>query len=41
MTGVDFSQFMAVGEVEHRHQWQGHPGKIKALVFINRIHMAA
>ncbi|WP_075791030.1 carbohydrate porin [Massilia putida] len=40
ITGVDFSQFMAVGEFEHRHKWQGHPGKLKIMAFANRGSMA-
>ena len=33
--GVDFSQYSLVGELEARHQWGDHPGKIKLLGFIN------
>ena len=40
VTGVDFSQYMLVTELEARHQWQGHPGKLKVLAFINRGRMA-
>ncbi|HEX7647153.1 MAG TPA: carbohydrate porin [Noviherbaspirillum sp.] len=36
VTGVDFSQYMAVAELEARHEWGGHPGKIKLLGFVNR-----
>ena len=37
---VDFRQFMLVGEVEKRHQVDGHPGKVKLLAFVNRARMA-
>ena len=40
VTGVDFSQYMLVTELEERHQWQGHFGKIKILAFLNRGKMA-
>jgi high affinity Mn2+ porin len=40
VTGVDFSQYMFVTELEERHQWQGHPGKVKILAFVNRGKMA-
>jgi high affinity Mn2+ porin len=40
VTGVDFSQYMAVTELEARHKWDGHPGKIKVLAFVNRGRMA-
>ena len=40
VTGVDFSQFMLVGELEKRYEWQHHPGKIKFLGFANRGRMA-
>lgn len=33
---VDFSQYSLMLEAEHRHQWQGHPGKVKLLAFVNR-----
>jgi high affinity Mn2+ porin len=36
VTSVDFSQFMAVTELEERHQWRDHPGKVKLLLFVNR-----
>jgi high affinity Mn2+ porin len=41
VTGVDFSQYMAVGEVEERHQWRDRPGKIKLLAFVNQGRMAS
>lgn len=41
VTGVDFSQYMFVAELEERHQWHGRPGKIKVLVFVNRGRMAS
>jgi high affinity Mn2+ porin len=40
VTAVDFSQHMAVAEFENRHEWQGHPGKMKLLAFVNRARMA-
>lgn len=41
VTGVDFSQYMAVAELEARHEWRGHPGKIKLLGFVNRGRMGS
>jgi len=35
VTSVDFSEQMWVGEFEQRLDWQGHPGKIKLLGFLN------
>jgi high affinity Mn2+ porin len=32
----DFGEFEAVAEFEARHDWGGHPGKLKLLVFANR-----
>lgn len=40
VTGVDFSQYMLVTEAEGRYRWQGHPGKVKVLGFLNRGKMA-
>src|SRR5216117_2176454 len=40
IVAVDFRQFMLVGEVEKRHQIDGHPGKVKFLAFVNRARMA-
>jgi high affinity Mn2+ porin len=40
VAGVDFSQYSAIVEAEERHQWQGHPGKLKFLAFVNRGNMA-
>lgn len=37
----DFSQYSIVGEVEERHQWFGHNGKLKLLGFIDRGRMAS
>lgn len=37
----DFSQFELVGEAEARHNWFGHPGKIKLLGFFNRGRMGS
>lgn len=36
VTGFHFHQHSFVTELEHRHQWAGHPGKIKILAFVNR-----
>ena len=36
----DFSQYSLIAEVEERHQWLGHPGKLKLFVFDNRGRMA-
>lgn len=36
ITGVNFSQYMLVTELEQRYQWRRHPGKIKLLGFANR-----
>jgi high affinity Mn2+ porin len=35
VTSVDFSQQMWVAEFEQRLDWQGHPGKVKLLGFLN------
>ncbi len=40
ITGVDFSQFMLIGELEQRYDWQGATGKVKLLGFLNRGRMA-
>jgi high affinity Mn2+ porin len=40
VTGVDFSQHMFVAEGERRYEWQGLPGKVKVLSFMNRGRMA-
>lgn len=40
ITSVHFSENSLVGELEERHQWQGHPGKVKLLAFVNRGRMA-
>ncbi|AIY42255.1 OmpA-like transmembrane domain [Collimonas arenae] len=41
MSGVHFRQRSFMTELEERHQWQGHPGKLKLLVFINQGDMAS
>ncbi|MBC7416328.1 MAG: carbohydrate porin [Herminiimonas sp.] len=41
ITGIDFGQFMLVSELEQRHDWRGHPGKLKLLAFVNRAPMGA
>lgn len=41
ITGVDFSQYMLVTELEQRYQWRGHAGKVKLLGFVNRGRMGA
>ena len=40
ITAVDFSQYSLIAELETRHEWGGHPGKIKILGFVNRARMA-
>jgi high affinity Mn2+ porin len=40
ITGVDFSEFMLVGEFEQRYEWNGASGKVKLLGFLNRGRMA-
>lgn len=37
---TSFSQYALIGELEERHQWFGHPGKLKLLGFVNRGRMA-
>ncbi|TXH05623.1 MAG: carbohydrate porin [Nevskiaceae bacterium] len=41
VSGVHFHQFSSVIEVEQRHEWLGHPGKVKVLAFANRADMAS
>lgn len=41
ITGVDFSQYMLVSELEQRYAWQGLPGKIKLLGYVNRGRMGS
>jgi high affinity Mn2+ porin len=31
-----FGQFALIGELEHRHAWREHPGKLKLLAFVNQ-----
>lgn len=40
VTGIDFSQFMLVGEFEQRYESAGQTGKVKILGFLNRGRMA-
>lgn len=40
VAGLHLDQYMVVGELEERHQWQEHPGKVKLLGFVNRGRMA-
>jgi len=35
-----FREYSLIGEVEGRYMWQGHPGKLKLLGFVNRGRMA-
>lgn len=35
-----FGQYAMIGELEERHEWLGHPGKLKLLGFVNRGRMA-
>ncbi|HEV7813683.1 MAG TPA: carbohydrate porin [Janthinobacterium sp.] len=39
ITGINFKQYSLVVEGEARHDWFGHPGKIKLLAFVNRAPM--
>jgi high affinity Mn2+ porin len=32
----NFSQYQVVYEIEHRHEWMGHPGKIALVGFLSR-----
>jgi high affinity Mn2+ porin len=41
ITGVDFRQHSLVAEAEWRHDWLGHPGKIKWLVIANHADMGS
>jgi high affinity Mn2+ porin len=41
VTGLHFGQHMRVAEAEHRHDWNGHPGKLKLLAFSNRANMGS
>ncbi len=41
ITNVDFTQYSLVMELEQRHQWLGHPGKIKLLGFMNSARMGS
>lgn len=41
ITRVNFGQNELVLEGEARHEWLGHPGKIKLLTFVNRANMAS
>lgn len=36
-----FNQYELVSEFEARHQWNGHPGKVKVLAFVNRGNMGS
>jgi high affinity Mn2+ porin len=40
VAGLHMRQHMLVAETEHRHEWNGHAGKLKLLVFSNRARMA-
>ena len=35
-----FREYSLIGEIEGRYTWQGHPGKLKLLGFVNRGRMA-
>ncbi len=35
-----FNQREWVAELEHRHEWRGHPGTLRMLVFLNQARMA-
>ena len=36
IAGFHVRQHSFVAELEHRHEWQNHPGKFKILTFVNR-----
>jgi high affinity Mn2+ porin len=40
IAGLHPHQHMIVGELETRHQFAGHPGKVKVLAYVNRADMA-
>lgn len=35
VAGIDFSQHSLMAEAEQRYRWQGHPGKVKLLAWVN------
>ncbi len=35
-----FHQYSLIGEIEERHKWQGHDGKLKFLLYVNHGRMA-
>ena len=39
VTGLHLEQNSIVAELEHRHDWNGHPGKIRVPGFVNRADM--
>ena len=41
VTGFHFRGHSFIGELEHRHQWLDHPGKVKLMAFNNRGDMAS
>ncbi len=41
VAGYHFHDFMSVAELEQRHQWLNHPGKIKLLVYADRADMGS
>ena len=41
ISGYHFHDFMSVGELEHRHKWMNHPGKLKLLVYADRADMGS
>lgn len=41
VAGLHLDQHMLVAEAERRHDWGGHPGKLKLLAFANRASMAS
>lgn len=40
IVGVDFRNYSLIGELESRHMWLDHPGKLKLSGFLNRGRMA-
>ncbi len=40
VSGLDFRQHGLIAELEERHDWGGHPGKLRFIAFVNRGDMA-
>jgi high affinity Mn2+ porin len=41
IAGYHFHNFMSVAELEQRHQWAGHPGKLKLTLYANHADMGS